>query len=151
GGAWGLPPLCAISAADWSVRSVFRTPSLPQGGPQVLGAMSASPPIAERSIYFRYIKLAIQNGVFCWVFGKAFSRGFFVLRVAHRSKRHTHSLRPIRLTLTAPIDFSARRCERMRQRDGLPPELTISGLSHSASLEVVTSPSWAAKQNRQPR
>ncbi len=36
--AWGLPPLCAISAADWPVRSVFRTSSLPQGGPQVLGA-----------------------------------------------------------------------------------------------------------------
>src|SRR4029450_10377513 len=34
----GLPPLCAISAADWPVRSVFRTPSLPQGGLQVLGA-----------------------------------------------------------------------------------------------------------------
>jgi hypothetical protein len=28
----------AISAADWPVRSVYRTPSLPQGGPQVLGA-----------------------------------------------------------------------------------------------------------------
>src|SRR5262249_20443677 len=26
-----------------------------------------------------------------------------------------------------------------------------SRLSHSASFEVVTSPSWAAKQNRQPR
>jgi hypothetical protein len=37
-------------------------------------------------------------------------------------KRHTHSLRPIRLTFTAPMDFSARRWERIRQRDGLPPE-----------------------------
>ncbi len=34
----GLPPLCAISAADWPVRSVFRTSSLPQGGLHVLGA-----------------------------------------------------------------------------------------------------------------
>src|SRR5262245_17378651 len=34
----GLPPLCAISAADWPLRSVFRTLNLPQGGPQVLGA-----------------------------------------------------------------------------------------------------------------
>src|SRR5262245_49335506 len=32
----GLPPPCA-SAADWPLRSVFRTPSLPQGGPPVLG------------------------------------------------------------------------------------------------------------------
>jgi hypothetical protein len=34
----------------------------------------------------------------------------------------SHSLRPIRLIFTAPIDFSARRCERIRHRDGLPPE-----------------------------
>jgi hypothetical protein len=53
-----------------------------------------------------------------------FSRGFFV-RLAHglsAPKRHTHSLRPIRLTFTAPMDFSARRWERIRQRDGLLPE-----------------------------
>jgi hypothetical protein len=52
-----------------------------------------------------------------WVFGQAFSRGFFVHLVAHSAaaaKRHIHSLRPIRLIFTASIDFSARRCERIR-------------------------------------
>src|SRR5262249_45575502 len=34
----GLPPLCVTSAVDRPVRSVFRTSSLPQRGPQVLGA-----------------------------------------------------------------------------------------------------------------
>src|SRR5262245_62257065 len=95
--------------------------------------------VSEESIYFPYVKLGIQNGVFCWFLGNVFSRGFFVRGVAHRSKRHTHSLRPIRLTLTAPIDFSARRCERMRKRDGLPPEWTISGLSQSRDLSVMGS------------
>jgi len=33
----GLPPLCAISAADWPVRSVFRHLSLPQGARKSLG------------------------------------------------------------------------------------------------------------------
>ena len=34
----GLPPLRAVSAADWPVRSVFHTSSLPQSGREVLGA-----------------------------------------------------------------------------------------------------------------
>src|SRR5262245_41751012 len=34
----GLPPLCAISAANRPVRSVFRTSNLGQRGRQVLGA-----------------------------------------------------------------------------------------------------------------
>ena len=61
--------------------------------------------------------VGIQNGALPWVFGKAFSRGFFVQLVAHSApaaNRHIHSLRPIRLIFTAPIDFSARRCERIR-------------------------------------
>src|SRR5262249_17905346 len=36
--AWGLPPLCAISAADRPVQSVFRHLSLPQGCRLILGA-----------------------------------------------------------------------------------------------------------------
>jgi len=49
-------------------------------------------------------------------FGNAFSRGFFVRLVAHSApaaKRHIHSLWPIRLIVTASIDFNARRCERI--------------------------------------
>ena len=56
-------------------------------------------------------------GALPWVFGKAFSRGFFVHLVAHSApaaKRHIPSLRPTRLIFTASIDFSARRCERIR-------------------------------------
>src|SRR5262249_43437172 len=71
----------------------------------------------RQSIYFQYRKLGIQNGALPWVFGKAFSTGFFVHLVAHSApaaKRHIHSLRPIRLIFTASIDFSARRCERIR-------------------------------------
>src|SRR5262245_56695389 len=75
--------------------------------------------VSEESIYFPYVKSGIQNGMFCWLLGNVFSRGFFVRSVAYRSKRHTHSLRPIRLTFTAPIDFSARRCERIRTLDPL--------------------------------
>src|SRR5262245_55584042 len=58
---------------------------------------------------------ASKKGALPWVFGKAFSRGFFVQLVAHSApaaKRHIHSLRPIRLIFTAPIDFSARRSAR---------------------------------------
>ena len=43
--------------------------------------------------------------------------GFFRTPCGHSAaavRRHIQSLRPIRLIFTAPIDFSARRCERIR-------------------------------------
>ena len=86
--------------------------------------------------------MGIQNGALPWVFAKAFSRGFFVHLVAHSApaaNRHIHSLRPIRLIFTAPIDFSARRCERIRTLNPLRAEalrdLAI-GIDASLSGEI---------------
>ena len=86
--------------------------------------------------------MGIRNGALPWVFGKAFSRGFFVQLVAHpapAANRHIHSLRPIRLIFTAPIDFSARRCERIRTLNPLRAEalrdLAI-GIDASLSGEI---------------
>src|SRR5262245_32919163 len=73
-----------------------------------------------------------QNGALPWVFGKAFSRGFFVRDVAHSSlSRHTHC-RPSRRTFRAPIERSARACLAIWIAVGLPPAWTISGRHHSA-------------------
>jgi hypothetical protein len=77
-----------------------------------------------------------------WVFGKAFSRGFFVQLVAHSApaaNRHIHSLRPIRLIFTAPIDFSARRCERIIRVSAWPISPAGAGLLQAGYFAGVTS------------
>src|SRR5262245_13375972 len=80
--------------------------------------------------------------MFCWLLGNVFSRGFFAHLVAHSApaaKRHIHSLRPDRLIFTASIDFSARRCERIRTLNPLRAEalgdLAI-GIDASLSGEI---------------
>ena len=58
---------------------------------------------------------------------------------APAANRHIHSLRPIRLIFTVSIDFSARRCERIRTLNPLRAEalrdLAI-GIDASLSGEI---------------
>src|SRR5262245_48915752 len=75
-------------------------------------------------------------------FGKAFSRCSSVQLLPHSARAdnpHIHSLRPIRLIFTAPIDVSARRCERIRTLNPLRAEalrdLAI-GIDASLSGEI---------------
>ena len=106
-----------------------------------------------------YRKLGIQNGALPWVFGKAFSRGFFVQLVAHSAptaNRHIHSLRPIRLIFTASIDFGARRCERIRNPParGSPPRpcdwhRCREGGDRSRYCGGVPGPAWIRPAARQ--
>jgi hypothetical protein len=55
---------------------------------------------------------------------------------ASAAKRHIDSLRPIRLIFTASIDFSARRCERIR---------TLNPLRASATLPLPSMPVCPAR------
>jgi hypothetical protein len=100
--------------------------------------------------------LCIKNRLFCWLFGNAFSRGFFVRGVAPGTWTAGAQAPHPRASTDPPNLHSSNGLQRAAMGAHSPagPLATgveISGLSHSASFEVVTSPSWAAKQNRQPR
>ena len=61
---------------------------------------------------------------------------------AAAAKRHIHSLRPIRLIFTAPIDFSARRCERIRTLNPLRAE-ALRDLAIGIDAGEIDDPVWS--------
>jgi hypothetical protein len=65
-----------------------------------------------------------------------------VAHSAPAANRHIHSLRPIRLIFTAPIDFSARRCERIRTLNRLRAE-ALGDLAIGIDAGEIDGPVWS--------